>query len=196
MGMQGITAATHRLKLGNMSNGANLAFTREIFYEVNGYQGIEHLASGDDYLLMMKIAKKPGSKIAYLKSKHAIVTTLPQPDWQSFFRQRIRWASKSGKYNDVRMTLVLAMVYLYHLCFPVLAVGGFWHSSLWWLALAMLGSKIIAEYLFMRPVTAFFNKKWARPYLPFVHPLHIVYIIVAGFLGMVGKYEWKGRKVK
>jgi hypothetical protein len=28
MSMQGITAAAHKLKLGNMSNGANLAFSR------------------------------------------------------------------------------------------------------------------------------------------------------------------------
>jgi len=29
-----------------------------------------------------------------------------------------------------------------------------------------------------------------------LQPLHIVYIIIAGFLGFIGGYKWKGRKVK
>jgi hypothetical protein len=26
--------------------------------------------------------------------------------------------------------------------------------------------------------------------------MHVLYIVVAGFLGLVGKYNWKGRAVK
>jgi len=57
MSMQGITAAARNLKLGNMSNGANLAFSRAAYERVGGYEGVDHMASGDDYLLMMKLNK-------------------------------------------------------------------------------------------------------------------------------------------
>ena len=196
MSMQGITAAAHRLKLGNMSNGANLAFRKTAYQQVGGYEGIEHLASGDDFLLMMKMNKLSSRSIAYLKSPHAIVTTTPQPDWGSFLQQRIRWASKSGKYNDPKLTGILLLVYLFNLSFLALVILGVYYHVFFLVAGIMLVVKIIAEYLFLLPVSRFFNNRWVLRYLAFLQPLHILYIILAGFLGFVGGYKWKGRKVK
>ena len=196
MGMQGITAAAHKLGLGNMSNGANLAFSKAAFMRVKGYEGIEHLASGDDYLLMMKIKKAYPDGIAYLKSPKAIVTTTPQPDWACFLRQRIRWASKSGKYNDTRLTLILLQVYLFNFALLALGIGGFFVPELWYIAGLMLATKIIAELVFIIPVAWFFRKEWALGYFPLLQPLHVIYIVLAGFLGFRGGYEWKGRRVR
>lgn len=41
-----------------MCNGANLAYERKAFNEVNGFAGVDHIASGDDMLLMHKIGKQ------------------------------------------------------------------------------------------------------------------------------------------
>ncbi len=196
MSMQGITAAAHTLRLGNMSNGANLAFSKAAYEEVGAYAGIDHLASGDDLLLMMKMNKAFPGRIAYLKSRNAIVSTTPQPTWRSFLQQRIRWASKSGKYNDVRLTAILLFVYLYNLSFVVLAVAGIFDHSLFCLAGGMLVMKVVAEFLFLLPVSRFFRDEWVLWYFPFLQPLHILYIVLAGFLGFVGGYKWKGRQVK
>lgn len=196
MSMQGITAAAHALQLGNMSNGANLAFRKTTFDRVGGYEGIQHLASGDDFLLMMKMNKFSPRSMAYIKSEKATVSTTPQPDWKSFLQQRIRWASKSGKYNDYKLTLILLLVYLFNVSFLVLIVGSFFSEKLLFLALGMLVVKVLAEYYFLVPVAHFFRKEWALKYFPFFQPLHILYIIVAGFLGFLGGYEWKGRRVK
>ena len=196
MSMQGITAAAHSMKLGNMSNGANLAFTKKAFDEVRGYDGIDNLASGDDYLLMMKISHLPGAHIGYLKSAAAIVSTPPQPDWGSFLQQRIRWASKSGKYNDPTLTGILMLVYLFNLSFGVLGVAGLFNHYYWLLAACLLLTKTVVEFLYMLPVSRFFGKTWTRAWFPFLQPLHIVYIILAGFMGFIGNYTWKDRKVK
>lgn len=196
MSMQGITAASHALKLGNMSNGANLAFRRATFHEVGGYEGIQHLASGDDFLLMMKMNRLANSNIAYLKSAKAAVTTPAQPDWQGFLQQRIRWASKSGKYDDTRLTMVLLLVYLFNLVLLILGIGSFFDPALQFTAFAILCIKIVAELWFLAPVAKFFNSERVLRYFPLLQPLHIVYIVLAGFLGFIGKYEWKGRKVK
>lgn len=196
MSMQGITAAAHKLRLGNMSNGANLAFRKSAYDFIGGYDGMEHLASGDDYLLMTKMNQFYPNSIAYLKSPKAVVSTTPQPGWGSFLQQRIRWASKSGKYKDTRLTLILMLVYLFNLSFLVLAIGGVFNSLLWYMAWVMLAVKILAEYVFLIPVAWFFRREWVLPYFPFLQPFHILYIIVAGFLGFVGGYEWKGRRVR
>ncbi len=196
MSMQGITAAAHNLKLGNMSNGANLAFRRSAYEKAGGYEGIDHLASGDDLLLTMKINKSSPGQVSYLKSQNAIVTTAPQNGWGGFLQQRIRWASKSGKYKDFKLTAVLLFVYLYNLSFLVLGVMCFFYPRYLYLTLATLGIKIIAEYLFVKHVSRFFNNEWLLKYFPFLQPLHILYIVVAGLLGFIGGYEWKGRRVR
>ena len=194
--MQGVTVATLKLKMGNMCNGANLAFSRSAFDKVRGYEGIDHIASGDDYLLMTKMRKYYPDGIKFLNSKEAIVSTAPQPDWRSFFQQRIRWASKSGKYNDYRLTAVLMLVYLFNLVLLITAVVSIFQPEyLLHLVIIIIG-KGIAELLFLYPVAKFYNKLSELVFFPFFIPVHIAYIVLAGFFGFIGKYEWKGRRVK
>jgi len=193
MSMQGITAAAYNMKLGNMSNGANLAFSRQAFDAVEGYKGIDHLASGDDYLLMMKLRQAFPGRITYLKSKDAIVSTSPQESWNDFIQQRIRWASKSGKYKDDKLTTILLLVYLFNFLFLTLAIAGLFNAVLWATLAVALVLKIVSELYFLVPVAGFFNKEKQLKYFVLLQPLHIAYIIVAGFLGFAGVYKWKGR---
>jgi cellulose synthase/poly-beta-1,6-N-acetylglucosamine synthase-like glycosyltransferase len=198
MSMQGITAASHKLKLGNMSNGANLAFSREAYNAVDGYKGIDHLASGDDYLLMMKMQHAYPDRISYLKNTDAIVKTAPQPDWNSFIQQRIRWASKSGKYDDKKLTSILAFVYLYNVLIFISAFVSFLHLNTIYSYsfFAILFIKTVVELIYLAPVAGFFNKRQELLYFPLLQPLHVLYIVSAGLLGFIGAYKWKGRKVK
>lgn len=196
MSMQGITAATLKLKLGNMCNGANLAFTKEAYLKVDGYSGIDHIASGDDYLLMVKINKAYPNRISYLKAREAIVKTPPQADWSGFLQQRVRWASKSGKYDDKKMTITLLLVYLFNFSFLLMFIASFFDASTWVFFISMLVLKITIELAYLFPVSQFYNKTWQLLLFPFLQPLHILYVIVAGFLGFWGNYQWKGRSVK
>lgn len=196
MVLQGITgAAVYRKKL-SMCNGANLAYDRKVFYEAGGFSGIDHIASGDDMLLMHKIWKLYPDKVHYLKSKEAIVSTQPMKTWKDFFNQRIRWASKAKSYDDKRITFVLLLVYLFNLSFPVLLVAGCWYHSFWVYFFGLWVAKTIIELPFFISVSGFFNKRWAIRLFFFFQPLHILYTIVSGLFGQFGKYEWKGRKVK
>lgn len=196
MSMQGITVATLRLKLGNMCNGANLAFQHAAFDSVGGYSGVDHIASGDDYLLMMKLNKAFPGAISYLKSPEVIVYTPPQPDWKSFLQQRIRWASKSGKYDDMKMTLVLSFVYLFNLSFIPMLIISLLNPSLLVYLLCIFLIKVVAELFYLYPVAGFFHKRVQFLLFPFLQPLHIGYIIIAGLMGFAGAYQWKGRQVK
>lgn len=196
MSMQGITAASHRLQMGNMSNGANLAFTREAFDAVNGYTGIDHIASGDDYLLMMKLNKAYPGKIGYIKSQNTIAKTLPQPDWNSFLQQRIRWASKSAKYDDKKLNAILIFAYIFNVNFLFMMIEGLFNPVFWSLAFGLFFIKVIADIIFLYPVSVFFHKRHQLIAFLLLQPIHVAYIIVAGFLGFLGNYNWKGRKLK
>ncbi len=194
--MQGMTAAAATLKMGNMCNGANLAFDKKTFFEVGGYEGIDHIASGDDMLLMDKIEKKYPHDIHYLKSPEAIVKTTVQDSWKGFINQRIRWSSKSDKYDDKKITAVLLFVYLFNLSFLVLFIAGLFEPVFFKTLAVLLVGKVFMELLFIIPVAQFFGKIKELWIFPFLQPLHIIYILVAGFLGKFGTYKWKGRIVQ
>jgi len=61
-------------------NGANLAYRKDVFYEVGGFKGIDDVASGDDELLLQKVAARYPGKIGFLKRSEAVVYTHAKPN--------------------------------------------------------------------------------------------------------------------
>ena len=193
--LQGITAASVYKRFHSMCNGANLAYERSAFYEVDGFNNIDAIASGDDMLLMHKIFKQYPNQVFYLKNPLAIVTTEPAANWKQFFHQRIRWASKADRYDDKRIFWVLLLVYLLNVCFLAGAVASFWNNTWLMLVLLLLLAKVLIEFPFVNSVAIFFGQQKLMKYFPFLQPLHIGYTIIAGWLGKFGHYEWKGRRI-
>ena len=196
MTLQGITGASVFKKVHAMCNGANLAYQKEVFFEVGGFEGIDQIASGDDMLLMHKIQTQYPNEIMFLKSKDVIVTTRAAGSLKEFMNQRIRWASKADIYTDKKITAVLLLVYLLNAWLLIVGLSSFFYLNMFYLFLAAIVVKTIVELLFLFPVAAFFGKQkqlwWFLPAQPF----HIFYTVIAGWLGKFGSYQWKGRRVK
>jgi hypothetical protein len=200
MTLQGITGAAVSGKSQSMCNGANLAYTKKAFEAAGGFEGINNIASGDDMLLMHKIFKQNPAGTMYLKSSDVIVQTKAMYSWKDFFNQRIRWASKADKYDDKRIFWVLLIVYSFNVMLLVLpvviaAIKNYQLSIFnCWLYILLL--KTVIELFFLFPVARFFNNVKLLWWFPVAQPVHIVYTVIAGWLGKFGKYEWKERKVK
>lgn len=204
--LQGITGSAVHKKVHSMCNGANLAYTKKAFNTVNGFAGINDIASGDDMMLMHKIYSENKKGIVYLKSAAVIIQTKPVKTITEFINQRIRWASKADKYEDKRMLPVLIVVYFFNvllLILPIIAIlsnfkfliFNFQFSTLqFWFWLLLF--KMVIEILFLIPVAKFFNKLPLLFLFPLMQPFHIIYTVIAGWLGKFGGYSWKGRQVK
>lgn len=195
LSLQGITGASVSKRFHTMCNGANIAYSRNAFFEVNGFEGIDALPTGDDMLLMHKIYKKHPSKVVWLKSKDALVLTDAAPNWKAFFNQRIRWASKAAFFDDKRIFYVLLLVYLVNVSLLLTGIASIFSMYAFKSFVVMLACKTIIELWFMIPVARFFNKQNRLWYFPLMQPLHIVYTVIAGWLGRFGRYEWKGRVI-
>ena len=197
VGMMGITGAGVQGKFMNMCNGANLAYEKKLFFEVEGFHGIDHVSSGDDMLLMQKVARMCPDTLGFLKNEQATVLTTAKPTIKEFFGQRLRWASKSSSYTEWFTVFQLIAVFLF--CANIVSsfILGFFLNYFFILAACSLSIKMIFDFIFLKMTTHFFKRQdLLKIFLP-AQILHVFYIITVGLWSNVKKkYLWKGRIVK
>jgi len=196
LSLQGITAASVYDGFHTMCNGANLAYEKEAFEAVDGFAGIDKIASGDDMLLMHKIYTLNPKKVMYCLSPDAIVETKPAENLKAFFNQRIRWASKALVYHDKRIFYVLMLVYLLNALLLAFFIYSLITTHLVTAFIILILVKTMVELAFLLPVARFYKKTPLLLFFLPAQPFHILYTVIAGFLGQAGSYEWKGRKLK
>lgn len=192
----GLGAAGIGNKNPTTCNGANLAYRRDLFYEMGGFNGIDNLASGDDELFLHKVAEKYAEKIGFCKSKDAIVYTDAKATLSGFISQRRRWASKSTKYRDKRVVWLGVSIWLFNLSL----IAGLIQfivdlPNVNVLFLVAFGMKVLAELAFIYPLCGLVNRHTLLANLFPLSFIHAVYLVYIGVAGNVGKYDWKGRKV-
>lgn len=192
----GLGASTIGNKQPSTCNGANLAYERDAFYEVGGFQGIDDLASGDDELLLHKIAARYNNQIGFLKNTDAIVYTHAKPTLTEFLQQRKRWASKSTRYKNKSIIVLGVFIWFFNVSILLNLLTAIFIFSFLKIAIIQLALKIIIEFIFLVDVTTFAKRRSLLVLLPVLNVFHVLYIIYIGVAGNSGKYNWKGRMVK
>ncbi|HYF66867.1 MAG TPA: glycosyltransferase [Ohtaekwangia sp.] len=187
----GTGAAAHALGMALYCNGANLAFRKETFLEVNGYAGNLHIASGDDEFLMRKIKTIYPKGILFLNTSESIVETLPNSDLLSFLHQRIRWAGKWRLAPSLSKVTAIG-VFLFHLlflgCLAWLCIGNYPT-----LLPVLILVKIFAEFIFLFKVCMFLNVRWRTFHFLILQVTYSVYVVTIGMLANFMTFTWKGR---
>ena len=192
----GLGASTIGNKQPSTCNGANLAYEKKTFYEVGGFQGIDDLASGDDELLLHKIAAKYPDQIGFLKNRNAIVYTHAKENIYSFLQQRKRWASKSTRYKNKAIIVLGVFVWIFNLSILANFIAGLFIPELLIITCSQLIIKLVLESLFLWDVTGFARRRSLLLLTPILTVVHIFYMVYIGIAGNSGKYNWKGRMVR
>lgn len=192
----GLGAATIGNKTPSTCNGANLAYRKDVFHELKGFQGIDDLASGDDELFLHKVASKYPDDIGFCKSNDALVFTHAKPSLKEFISQRKRWASKSTRYKNKGIVALGVSMWLFNALIILNIALGFFYLQSCRVVILVLVMKAIAESAFLLPVTTFAKRRELLLFLPILTCIHTVYILYIGIAGNSGKYVWKGRLVK
>ncbi|HWK56863.1 MAG TPA: glycosyltransferase [Parapedobacter sp.] len=194
----GLGAAGIGKKHASTCNGANLAYRRNVFYELGGFNGIDHLASGDDELFLHKVAGKYPNRIGFCKSRSAIVYTDAKRTLRGFINQRRRWASKSTHYKNKGIVALGLAIWMFNLLLLLTGLASFFFEVSSYLVGGLLVAimlKLAVEAFFLYPLCRFANRMDLLAYLPILTVLHIVYMVYIGIAGNLGKYQWKGRRV-
>ncbi|MFD0795188.1 glycosyltransferase [Mucilaginibacter litoreus] len=177
-------------------NGANFAYRKDVFYEVGGFKGIDDLASGDDELLLQKVAAVYPNKIGFFKNRDAIVYTHAKHTLQEFLQQRRRWASKSTRYKDKKVVALAVCIWLFNLSLLANGFLSFFSLSIFKVFIIQFLLKYLIELTFLLPITSFLKRANLVMLLIILSPVHIIYFVYVGLMGNTRKYSWKGRVVR
>lgn len=179
-----------------MANGANLGFRRKTFLEVNGFEGNQDTASGDDVFLLHKITLAYAKSVAFVKQEGAIVQTKAQPTPKSFIQQRIRWASKWKAYEDMFTKTTAVLVFMVSLALVVLPLLVVLHQVSLFLWLNLLVIKFFFDLFFIRGISQFFNEKLNLGAFIILQLAYPFYVVIIALFSIRKSYHWKGRKVR
>ncbi|MCB0396025.1 MAG: glycosyltransferase [Flavobacteriales bacterium] len=200
--LMGLTGGAVGWGKPTMANGANLAFEKEAFFEVGGYEGNTQKASGDDVFLLHKMMTNYPDSIAFAKHTEAVVSTPALGNPGLFMDQRVRWASKMlGGYKSLHIQFAGALVYFLHLFMLICVILSITASDymFWFRRVFVLKFLIDMMFLYLVDVQQNQAMEFRRGFPLKVllgELLNLLYIPVSGLLVLKGSYRWKGRKVR
>lgn len=179
-----------------LCNGANLAYKKDLFTKLNGFEGNTNIASGDDIFLLEKAIKYNSKQVLYIKSEQVIVKTKPQQDLKSLLAQRIRWAAKTSSYNNLFGKLTGLIVLLMNasiVCsLAFVLIGSLEAKFLVYIFIIKLS---IDSLLILKTARLFNQSRYLSSYLVsgFLYPFFSVYV---AFISIFNGYKWKGNHYK
>ena len=179
LSLQGVTAGAAVAGTPSMCNGANLAFTKDAYLS-NTVNLHDEIPSGDDIFLLHSIKKNPGAQIHWLESEDAMVITAASPGLKSFFKQRGRWISKAGAYNDLYTSLLgIATFFATGLQLSYM-VAFIISPSLIWVLLTIFILKSIPDFLILNNTAGRYGRKDLMKWFPvsqIIYPFYVFGVV-------------------
>jgi cellulose synthase/poly-beta-1,6-N-acetylglucosamine synthase-like glycosyltransferase len=174
-----------------LANGANLAFTKNIFKKTKGYQSHINTASGDDVLFLEDVKKISGSLIKYIKSKDAIVYTYPTYCFKELIHQKIRWAGKF-KVNKNILNLVLALLsFGVNLTWLLYFILYLFNPKVYENSFHFILIKLLLDFLILLVASSFIKNKSLQWYSLPVGLIYPLYACTVALAAVFVKPKWK-----
>lgn len=172
------------------STGNNLAYRKSFFKSVKGFENVIKIQSGDDDLLMQKLAADRPWAMRYCINDSTFVTTNGKETLKELWEQRKRWASKTIYYTP-KIVFVLSMVFLFLLMECVCAILSPFSFTIFMATVITFMVKCAGDLiLILRGLRIFRQEhliKWCIP----VEFIHAPFTVLAVLFGLFGRFKWK-----
>ena len=186
-----VAAASAGLSYPISCSGGNLAYRKELYVQIGGFKHLGKWVSGDDDFFLQQVREKTNWKIRYATHPNTFVPTAPPANLKEFVNQRIRYASKCAHYSR-SVTLGLLGVYLLNLLIVAGIPGTLFEPSLLFYWLATLFIKTASESSFLLQGDQIFGMSHKKTTFVITAIIHPFYIVLAGLLGQLSHFRWKG----
>ncbi len=164
--------------------GQNLAYLKDDFISIGGFDAVKNKISGDDMYLVQTISKL---KTGYLHiDPNSFVTTQPLSSVKEFLNQRIRWSSNSKE--NFKQNPLFFMFLLTSFSYNIMIILSIIFNSHWFILYTI---KFILDSIVVFFGKMLFEKKVNIPIYCIWSILQPLYILIVGTLGLRGKFTWK-----
>jgi len=170
--------------------GRNIAYRREVYDQVNGFNEIMHCVSGDDDLFLQLVHKKTKWKIRFAIDRHAIVPSYQTKTLKEFFKQKKRHLS-AGKYYNSKLQLAYFLFHLSNLALFAFVVGSIILKQNIFLAILLFFTKLIMDGLLIIAANKTFSIRAKVKYLLFWEILFLSYHLIISPVSWIGNIKWK-----
>ena len=178
------------MRLPLTSTGNNLAYRKSFFKSVHGFENVIKIQSGDDDLLMQKLAADRPWAMRYCIAESTFVTTSGKETLKELWEQRKRWASKTIYYTP-KIVFVLSMVFLFLVMQCIAAAFAPFSFNVLIATIIAFVAKCIGDLvLILRGLRIFKQEhllKWCIP----VEFIHAPFTVLAVLFGLFGRFKWK-----
>jgi len=106
-----------KVGLPYMGVGRNLAYTKSLFFEANGFINHMKIKSGDDDLFVNQIANKKNTAICF--DPDSLTTSIPKTNFKDWINQKKRHISTAKYYKPIHKFL-LGLYYTSQFLFLIL----------------------------------------------------------------------------
>jgi len=190
----GIGGASINAGFPLMCNGANMAFRKSSFLQINGYKDYDQVISGDDQFLLHKMLVYYGDGVRFNANPNSKVTTIPTSSFHEFVQQRKRWAGKwrhSRSGNLLAAGLLVFMSYAIWIASFVSVLLSEFNPVLFGL---LILAKVFSDYIFLRKIQVFLGQPFKFVQLLINELFYPWYALVLGLMSQNGGFFWKGRR--
>lgn len=191
--LQGATIGSFGLNKGFMCNGANFAYTKSLFENLNGFAGNDKIASGDDVFLLQKAIEQFPNEVHYLKAQEAIVTTKPTENWKALFYQRVRWAAKTSSYKSNYGKFLGLIVFFGNLSFVIAFFFVLFQILDYPFFVLFAFLKFMIDFVLLSKTNQFLKNTRIKSLLlsSLFYPF---FSTTVALYSLFGSYEWKDRR--
>jgi cellulose synthase/poly-beta-1,6-N-acetylglucosamine synthase-like glycosyltransferase len=176
--------------IGVTCTGRNLAYRKQVFEEVNGFNRINHSLSGDDDLFLQQVKKQTSWNIAFSVNPATAVYSRAAKNFSAYVAQRRRHVS-AAKYYTRSLKLTYFLFNLSNLALYGFLIGGFFKPSFLPSGVAPFSLKCLLDFAALFLIT----RKLQQTKLLRLFPLwEIFFVLNQTFispLAFIGKIKWK-----
>ena len=170
--------------------GRNLAYRREVYDQVDGFEKIRERVSGDDDLFLQLVYKMTTWKIAFATTSESVVPCYQTKNLTALVTQKRRHLS-AGKYY---LFAVQVMYFLFHV--SNLFLIAFFVCSIIFeqnvvIAIVLLFLKFLSDYILLAMGSRTFHTKGIMRYLPLWEIFFWGSNVLIGPASWIGKIKWK-----
>ncbi len=155
-----------------MGVGRNLAYTKTVFFSMNGFADHMKLRSGDDDLFINQAAKK--HSIANCYTPNSFTTSKPKTTFKDWILQKRRHVSTATHYRASHKFL-LGLFYVSQLLFWIFAIVLLAFLYNWIAVASIIFTRIVIHYLIIGFSAKKLNEKGLTVFAPFFE-LFLIFI--------------------